>query len=106
MRDDARYAMAQQLLANTSMNIAEIAASLGYAEASAFVRAFTRWAGTTPGSGAPERPERRASLLRGKQARRRSRHGHAAPIASHAPLFSERNSASMTRMLAMASSIP
>jgi AraC-like DNA-binding protein len=32
------------------MNIAEIAASLGYADASAFVRAFARWAGTTPGS--------------------------------------------------------
>ena len=50
VRDDARYAVAQQLLANTSMNIAEIAASLGYADASAFVRAFARWAGTTPGS--------------------------------------------------------
>jgi AraC-like DNA-binding protein len=50
VRDDARYAMAQQLLTNTSMTIAEVAASLGYADASAFVRAFTRWAGTTPGS--------------------------------------------------------
>jgi len=49
VRDHARYAMAQQLLTNTSMTIAEVAASLGYTEASAFVRAFTRWAGTTPG---------------------------------------------------------
>ena len=53
VRDDARYAMAQQLLTTTSMNIAEVAASLGYAEASAFVRAFTRWAGTTPGKWRP-----------------------------------------------------
>jgi AraC-like DNA-binding protein len=55
VRDDARYAMAQQLLANTSMNLAEVATSLGYAEASAFVRAFTRWAGTTPGKWRPGR---------------------------------------------------
>ena len=54
--------MAQQLLANTSMTIAEVAASLGYAEASAFVRAFTRWAGTTPGkwrSGTSRKPAAR-----------------------------------------------
>ena len=56
VRDDARYAMAQQLLSNTSMTIAEVAASLGYAEASAFVRAFTRWAGTTPGKWRPRTP--------------------------------------------------
>ena len=56
VRDDARYAMAQQLLTNTSMSIAEVAASLGYAEASAFVRAFTRWAGTTPGKWRPRTP--------------------------------------------------
>jgi len=54
VRDDARYAMAQQLLANTSMNLAEIATSLGYAEASAFVRAFTRWSGTTPRKWRPD----------------------------------------------------
>jgi len=56
VRDDARYAMAQQLLANTSMNLTEIAASLGYAEASAFVRAFARWSGTTPGKWRPGTP--------------------------------------------------
>jgi AraC-like DNA-binding protein len=56
VRDDARYAMAQQLLTNTSMTIAEVAASLGYAEASAFVRAFTRWSGTTPGKWRPGTP--------------------------------------------------
>lgn len=53
VRDDARHAMAQQLLGNTSMNLAEIATALGYAEASAFVRAFTRWSGTTPGKWRP-----------------------------------------------------
>jgi len=56
VRDDARYTMAQQLLTNTSMSIAEVAASLGYAEASAFVRAFTRWSGTTPGKWRPGTP--------------------------------------------------
>jgi AraC-like DNA-binding protein len=72
VRDDARYAMAQQLLANTSMTIAEVAASLGYAEASAFVRAFTRWAGTTPGkwrSGTPATSRKPAA----RQARTSSR---------------------------------
>jgi AraC-like DNA-binding protein len=61
VRDDVRYAMAQQLLANTSMNVTGVAASLGYAEASAFVRAFARWAGTTPGlwrSGVRGRPRK------------------------------------------------
>lgn len=48
LRDDVRYGMSRELLGNTSMNLTQIAASLGYAEASAFVRAFTRWSGATP----------------------------------------------------------
>lgn len=44
----AKHALARQLLAGTAMPIAEIAAALDYADASAFTRAFTRWSGNTP----------------------------------------------------------
>jgi len=43
-----RYATAQQLLAETAMSLAQVAAALEYADASAFNRAFKRWAGVTP----------------------------------------------------------
>jgi AraC-like DNA-binding protein len=46
--DDVRYAMSRQLLASSATSVAGIAAALGYAESSAFIRAFTRWSGTTP----------------------------------------------------------
>lgn len=46
--DAVRYATAQQLLADTAMSITRVAAVLDYADASAFSRAFRRWAGTTP----------------------------------------------------------
>lgn len=45
----ARFEVARQLLSQTQLGMAEIAAALGYAEASAFVRAFRQWAGCTPG---------------------------------------------------------
>ena len=48
IRDEVRYAISRQLLGNTSMNLTEIAEALGYAEASAFLRAFARWSGQTP----------------------------------------------------------
>jgi AraC-like DNA-binding protein len=40
--------MSQQLLAGSTTSVAAIAAALGYAESSAFIRAFTRWSGATP----------------------------------------------------------
>jgi AraC-like DNA-binding protein len=43
-----RYALARQLLETSDMEMAEIADTLGYAEASVFTRAFRRWSGTTP----------------------------------------------------------
>ena len=43
-----RYAAAQQLLDETAMTLAQVAAALEYADASAFSRAFKRWAGLTP----------------------------------------------------------
>lgn len=47
--DAVRYDLARHLLMETSMPIVEIAAALGYADASAFIRAFRRWSGATPG---------------------------------------------------------
>ncbi len=43
-----RYTVGQQLLSGTTATLAEIATSLGYADASAFSRAFRQWSGITP----------------------------------------------------------
>lgn len=48
VRDDVLHSASQQMLRTTSMPLAEVAAALGYAEASAFIHAFTRWSGQTP----------------------------------------------------------
>jgi AraC-like DNA-binding protein len=47
--DTVRFEVARQLLHDTTLPVGEIAATLGYAEPSAFVRAFRRWTGRTPG---------------------------------------------------------
>ncbi len=44
----ARFEIAGQLLRETRLTLREIAATVGYAEAPVFVRAFRRWAGCTP----------------------------------------------------------
>jgi len=46
--EEARYEVARQLLVDTDMLTAEIAATLDYADASAFTRAFRRWTGLPP----------------------------------------------------------
>jgi AraC-like DNA-binding protein len=46
--DEERLEIARQMLENTTQQVNQVAASLGYARASAFVRAFRRWSGTTP----------------------------------------------------------
>jgi AraC-like DNA-binding protein len=46
--DEGRFEIARQLLDNSAMAIGRIAWLLGYAEPSAFTRAFRRWSGTTP----------------------------------------------------------
>jgi AraC-like DNA-binding protein len=46
--DEGRFEIARQLLENSAMEIGRIAWLLGYAEPSAFTRAFRRWSGTTP----------------------------------------------------------
>jgi AraC-like DNA-binding protein len=44
-----REQRARAYLAGHDLSISEIAERLGYAEVSAFLRAFKRWTGTTPG---------------------------------------------------------
>jgi AraC-like DNA-binding protein len=46
--EQQRYEIARQALTDTAMDVYDIAALLGYADASAFTRAFRRWSGTTP----------------------------------------------------------
>jgi AraC-like DNA-binding protein len=46
--DETRFEIARQMLAQTSLEVGQIASALGYARASVFSRAFRRWSGTTP----------------------------------------------------------
>jgi len=46
--NEIRFEIARQLLTGTQVPLAQIAAALGYSEASAFTRAFRRWSGQTP----------------------------------------------------------
>lgn len=46
--EQERYEIARHTLLDTDLQVAEVAALLGYADASAFTRAFRRWSGTTP----------------------------------------------------------
>ena len=47
--DEVRHEVARQLLAMSDLSVDEIAAALGYAGASPFVRSFKRWSGASPG---------------------------------------------------------
>lgn len=46
--DEVRLQRARELLASTSMNLGQIADTLGYADAANFTRAFKRWLGQSP----------------------------------------------------------
>ena len=46
--NEIRFEIARQLLEDTEIPLGQIAAALGYSEASAFTRAFRRWSGGTP----------------------------------------------------------
>ena len=46
--NEIRFEIARQLLRDTQVPLGQIAAALDYSEASAFTRAFRRWAGQTP----------------------------------------------------------
>jgi AraC-like DNA-binding protein len=59
--DTARRAEALRLLGTTSLSVEQIAARLGYADASSFRRAFQAWTATTPGA---FRDRRRAAEIR------------------------------------------
>jgi len=48
--EEVRFEIAHQLLRDTHMPLANIAALLDYADAASFTRAFRRWSGTTPGA--------------------------------------------------------
>ncbi|UWU25821.1 AraC family transcriptional regulator (plasmid) [Rhizobium sp. CB3060] len=48
IRDELRYNLACELLSGEAHTIAQIASLLGYAESSAFHRAFAKWSGNTP----------------------------------------------------------
>jgi AraC-like DNA-binding protein len=47
--DQVRFDVARHLLAESSIALDDVAATLGYAGVSPFMRTFRRWAGTTPG---------------------------------------------------------
>lgn len=46
--EETRFELASQMMRETSIPLAQIAALLNYSEASAFTRAFRRWSGMTP----------------------------------------------------------
>jgi AraC-like DNA-binding protein len=48
LADKSRHTIAVQLLGNTALSAGQIATRLGYANSSAFTRAFRRWTGVTP----------------------------------------------------------
>lgn len=48
--DDTRRRLAEEYLGDPRLQLAEVAALLGYAEQSTFQRAFRRWTGLTPGA--------------------------------------------------------
>ncbi|MEQ8496719.1 MAG: AraC family transcriptional regulator ligand-binding domain-containing protein [Gammaproteobacteria bacterium] len=47
--DDVRRQRARELLANPRERVGDVAAALGFLDATSFVRSFRRWYGTTPG---------------------------------------------------------
>jgi AraC-like DNA-binding protein len=49
LMDECRYEIAQQMLRDTARDVSDIAYLLGYADKSAFARAFRRWCGCSAG---------------------------------------------------------
>jgi AraC-like DNA-binding protein len=61
--EEQRYEIARQTLLDTDLQVGDVAALLGYSEASAFTRAFRRWSGAAPA-------EWRSEARRGKRRRK------------------------------------
>jgi AraC-like DNA-binding protein len=55
LQGDARFRQAQQLLADPELEIAQVAAALGYRDPACFTRAFRRWSGRTPSQARADR---------------------------------------------------
>lgn len=53
--DEVRFQRAQEMLADLSRGLKDIAATLGFSEPAAFHRAFVRWSGRSPGQWRAER---------------------------------------------------
>jgi len=68
LREGARYAVACQLLEGSHMPASEIANHIGYANPSAFTRAFRRWSGVAPAKWRASK--RRKPSKRSRSARR------------------------------------
>ena len=49
LNDSIKKKIAERLLAESNIGVAEVAQQIGYAEAASFSRAFLRWTGTSPG---------------------------------------------------------
>lgn len=62
LADEIRFDIARQLLIDTNISLSQIAAALGYSEASAFTRAFRRWSGGPPAAWRAEHRRPRAPL--------------------------------------------
>lgn len=54
--EEVRQALAEELLGQAGLTVEETARRLGYAEPAAFIHAFRRWRGTTPGAWRDARP--------------------------------------------------
>lgn len=48
LADEVRYELAQQLISTSDMTLGEVSEILGYADSSAFTKAYKRWSGQTP----------------------------------------------------------
>ncbi|MFI4997054.1 MAG: AraC family transcriptional regulator [Hyphomicrobiales bacterium] len=84
--DEVRYEVSQHLIADTSLAMTQIAASLGYSEASAFTRAFRRWSGMTPMSWrAKHLTARNGGSRNGSRARAENSSAGIPKIVPHAP---------------------
>jgi AraC-like DNA-binding protein len=61
--DEVRFDIARDLLENTHVPLDDIAATLGYAAVTPFMRTFRRWSGTTPGQWRRDRCAHSATSL-------------------------------------------